>query len=330
MFRTVVVGLGHSGAGLHLPVLHRLRAEPGAERLFDPSPIIGYDPHPRPVPGVVLATDPAQLPRLADPARAVVHVCTPPADRTAVLDRLCRQGFRRYVVEKPLATDERELAALDGLRRRNGLDVVVVSQWLTSALSGRLADLLAGGTLGELRTIRVTQRKPRFARTLATGHPASVFDVEIPHAVGLAVALAGPAVVRAAGHTDLRCGPSVVAGMGGGWLTLRHAGGVHTDIRCDLTAPGRQRSIALHGSQGSALGHFPVSADDSYAQLRSPDRSREVFLDDALTGFLRSAYHHFAGGPRLDNFALGADVVRLLGQAKRLVESTVESTEDTR
>jgi predicted dehydrogenase len=317
VLRSVVIGLGRSGAGLHVPVLHRLRAGSGADGLFAAAPLVGYDPLARPVPGVALARELAELGRLVEPAAAVVHLCTPPPVRVELLDRLSRLGFRRYVVEKPLVSGEPELAELERLRQRASLDIVVVSHWLSSRLAVRLAALLSGGTLGELRTIRVVQRKPRFTRALAGG-PTSVFDIEIPHAVGLALLLAGSATVRAAGCADLHCGPSVVAGMGGGWLSLQHAGGVRTDIRCDLTAPSRQRSVTLSGTRGTAVGHFPVSADDAYAQLRLPGRAPEVFADDALAGFLHDAYRHFAGVSRLDNLALNADVVRLLDRARRL------------
>lgn len=321
--QTLVIGLGRSGRGLHLPVLARARASTGSRHLFAELPVLAYDPGaPDAIPpGTVRLRSLAQAASGADPARTVVHLCTPPTVRVEVLDAVARLGFRKVLVEKPLAIDGRDLAQMIRLRRRWGLDLLVVAPWRVSTLTRRLEQILAGGTMGALRSISVVQRKPRFTRSLAGSGDQCVFDVETPHAVGLVIALAGSARVRDAAWTDMKIGERVLPGMGTGWLSLDHDRGVRTELLSDLTAPTRERRITLQLERGSLVGHYACSEDDHTAQLTvtTPERQHHmVFHDDALTSFVVAAYEHFAGAGR-DGLEplLDAEVVRVLDEAKR-------------
>ena len=314
MPHTVVVGLGRSGAGLHAPVLHRLRrARPD---LFAAHPIVGFDPRPGVAVRDVLTVDSLErVAALVPPGDAIVHVCTPPAVRVALLERLAGLGFRRFVVEKPLATDLAALAAVERLCA--GLDVVVVTQWLAAALTGRLAALVRSGEYGPPLALAVRQDKPRFAR--ATGH-ADAFEVEVPHALAVALHLAGPAELTGAGWTDPARGR-----LAGAWLSLRHHGGTRTTVHSDLTAPVRRRELTLRLRDTTVVGHYPVSADDHHAQLRVGNGDREVFEDESLGAFFLAAYRYFAGvdpAPPGD-LGLHARVVRLLADARGLADRGV-------
>ena len=318
MPHTVVVGLGRSGAGLHLPVLARLRAAYPA--LFAAHPIVGFDPRTGLAlrdgsgnGGVDVLTDSLdRLAALVPPDDTVVHVCTPPSARAEVLTCLAAQGFRRLVVEKPLAGDLAALAVVERLRASHDLDVVVVTHWLASALTRRLARLVRSGAHGPLTAVTVRQDKPRFSRADDPAH-ADAFDVEIPHALAVALTIAGPAELTGAGWTDPHRGP-----LAGAWLSVRHTGGAHTTIRSDLTAPVRRREITLHLAATTAVGHYPVSADDHHAQLRVGTGPRVVFEDDALGAFLLAAYRYFTGASPVPpgEFAVHAAVVRLLAAAR--------------
>lgn len=315
MPHTLVVGLGRAGVGLHVPVLLRLRdTHPW---LFAAHPIVGFDPRPGLALRDGLVVD--SLERAAavlPPGDTVVHVCTPPDTRVTVLARLAALGFRRMIVEKPLAGDLAALGEVERLRVRHGLDVVVVTQWLASALTDRLADLVHAGTLVWL-TVR--QDKPRFARAAVVGH-ADAFDVEIPHALAVAMRLAGPATLIDAGWTDADTGP-----LGGAWLSVRHDGGARTTIRSDLTSPVRRREVTLRLADTTVVGHYPVSADDHHAQLRVGAGHREVFEDDALSAFLLATYRYFAGVDPAPpgEFALHTAVVRLLAAARATASGKV-------
>ena len=333
MFRTLVVGLGRAGAGLHLPVLDRLRQRTPTGTLFAEAPVVAVDPTP---PLAALPPGTVVLPTLEraraelDPESTVAHVCTPPEGREAVIEQLARLGFAHVIVEKPLAVDITQLARVEDLCRRHRLQLVVVAQWQVSTLTRRLEECVTGGEFGELRQIRVVQRKPRFSRSLATsGHPTA-FDVEVPHALGVVLRLAGPARLTDAAWSDLAADGVVRPRLGTATLRLAHQRGPSTQITSDLTAPVRERRITCVFDDATVVGHYPVSEEDGYAQLavaRSDRTTREVFPDDALPSFLRDAYRRFAdGGP----FGTGpaAETVRLVDEAKRLCVLREQRTQD--
>ena len=317
MPHTLVVGLGRAGAGLHAPVLSRLRDT--HPELFAGHPIVGFDPRPGLALRDGLVVDSlGRAAAILPPGDTVVHVCTPPGVRADVLARLAALGFRRMVVEKPLATDPATLEEVTRLSARFDLDVVVVTQWLASALTRRLAGLVATGPLA---SITVRQDKPRFARA-ANGGQTDAFDVEIPHALAVAITLAGPAELTGAGWLDPAAGP-----LGGASLSLRHASGTHTTIRSDLTSPVRRREITLRLRDTTVVGHYPVSADDHHAQLRIGDGPRVVFADDSLAAFLLATYRYFAGAAPAPpgELSLHASVVRLLAAARRTAAGRVRA-----
>ncbi|MER5492650.1 hypothetical protein [Streptomyces sp. NPDC002490] len=336
MLQPLLVGLGRSGVGLHLRTLRKLAHRPvPLVRL----PAVGCDPR-----AADLALDSPDLlvvPTLEDarsrldPTDTVVHLCTPPGRRLPALRTLAELGFRRVLVEKPLAADRDELDALVRLREEAALHLVVVAHWTTSQLAARLRALVRSHGLGTLRGITIDQHKPRFARSLANhGHP-SALDVEIPHGLGLALDLAGPADLHTAHCWDLRCPDRTLPRLGGARVELRHHNGVLTRLRSDLGAPVRQRSVVCAFDHGTATAHFPLSEDDHHAQLvldpgptageGAAGADHHVLHDDALTDFLAHAYRAFrspgatgpspASGPRTD-FPAAHDAARLLCEAK--------------
>ncbi|MEU1000155.1 Gfo/Idh/MocA family protein [Streptomyces tibetensis] len=344
MLQPLVIGLGRSGSGLHLKTLVRLARRTAATG--DPLvvlPAVGCDPcadalRPVGLPGEVTAvTTLEQALQHVDPATAVVHVCTPPRPRYDLLAELAGHGFRRMIVEKPLAASADELDALIRLRQETGLELMTVAHWITSRLAGRLRRLVSGGRLGPLRHITVDQHKPRFLRSLATdGHP-SALDVEIPHSLALALDLAGPAELRSAHCWDLRCEDRGLPRLGGAHIELEHRSGVVTLLRSDLGAPVRQRSVVCEFEGGTATAHFPLSEDDDHAQLviapfdggtaappagildadGVPGIGHHVFRDDALTDFLDGAYRGFVSGAGgVGNFPLACATARLLCAAR--------------
>nr|WP_246471908.1 hypothetical protein [Saccharopolyspora phatthalungensis] len=278
----------------------------------DPRPEAGHG-----LAGVTIADSISDASLLVPLSSTVVHICTPPSSRTSVLRELVEHGFRRFLVEKPLAVDRGQLDEILWLCRRHELDLAVVSHWLTARLTGELRTLMQGRELGALRSIRAVQHKPRFLRSSTTqGHPTA-FDVEVPHSLGVAIDLAGPAELLDARCTDMRCTDVIRPRLGSAHLALRHGSGVRTEITSDLTSPVQQRSITLEFENGRVTGHYPLSENDDHAQLIvEGDRPRyEVFRDDALTAFMRRTYQDFHRGRRSD-LALHCEVVRLLCEAK--------------
>ena len=84
MLHTLIVGMGGSGRGLHLPALARVRA--AAPGLLTGAPVVAVDPFrpPAGVAGVVTAGSLEEAARLHPPARTVVHLCTPPGARASL------------------------------------------------------------------------------------------------------------------------------------------------------------------------------------------------------------------------------------------------------
>lgn len=332
MLHTLIVGMGRSGRGLHLPALARIRdAAPG---LLARAPVVAVDPFrpPTGLAGVVAAGSPEEAARLCPPARTVVHLCAPPAARASVLAGLARLGYRTIIVEKPLAVDLAGLAAVARIRRRWDLDVTVVTHWLDSALTRRLRAVVRDARHGELRRIEVVQNKPRFTRSAAARDHPTAFDVELPHALAVALSLAGRGRVAAASWEDMVVGPVRIPRLGRARLRLEHFTGARTELDSDLTSPVRERRITLEFDRAVLVGHYPCSDADHTAQLRviraDGDATRSVFTDDAFTAFLRGVYARYAARyaeppPRLHStmhrtLPVQVDTVRLLAEAKRL------------
>jgi predicted dehydrogenase len=327
MLRTLILGLGRAGWGLHLPVLSQIH-ESGLDReVFAPEPVVVYDPQGiqngrPPVPLTVVDSLHAAR-ELLDPANTVVHLCTPPSVRREVLEQLAALGFRMILVEKPLAADRESLDRIIDIRLRRDLDLMVMGHWLDSRVTTRLANIIKSGELGELRSISAVQRKPRFGRSLMTdGHP-SAFEVEIPHSLGVALYLAGDAEVVGASWSDMAVDGRIIPRMGSAHLRVRHGSGIETEIFSVLTSMQRERKLTLEFEGGLVTGYYPVGQDDDYASLsviaQDGIERRTVFPDDSLTVFLRRAYRRFHAKEDLrSDFLLNVRVANLLCDAKQL------------
>ncbi|WP_026403139.1 oxidoreductase [Actinomadura rifamycini] len=321
MLHTLIIGMGRAGHRLHLPSLDKVRtAAPG---LLAPAPIVAFDPF-RPPVGADRAVTAATLEEAArrhPPARTVVHLCTPPHVRAAMLDRLAGLGYRTIIVEKPLAVDLIGLAAIARIRRRRDLDITVATHWLDSALTRRLRAAVTGGRFGALRRVRIVQNKPRFAPGGGPRAHPTAFDVEVPHALAVALDLVGAARVVGAALDDLVIGDRRVPRLGRARLRLEHRSGVRTEIDSDLMSPVRERRITLEFDAGVVVGHYPCSDADHTAQLRTVrpggETSWTAFDDDAFPAFLRTAYERFAAATPHGTLPLQVDAVRLLTEAKR-------------
>jgi len=319
LLQPLVIGLGRSGAGLHLRALRNLARSPQI-RL---APVIGCDPRPdlaRDLSGVVLTASPQQaLSRLRDPRTTVAHVCTPPGDRLPLLRELAEHGVTRLLIEKPLATTRDELDGLLRLRERAGLDIMTVTHWLEAELTGRLRKLVQQRPYGPLRRLTIDQDKPRFTRSLSSGSHRTALEVEIPHALALAVHLCGPARLVGVSCADLRTDRETRPHLGGAQVELEHADGVRARLRSDLASPVRRRRVELEFRDATVVAHYPIGEDDDHARLQLPDDPPQVFRDDALLAFFRAAYQGFATGAPNGHFTTSVEAARLVCEAEALL-----------
>lgn len=316
---TVIVGYGHAARSFHVAALPDLVAHgyaTGTVTLVDPA---ATDPPP----GVPLLH---RLPP-ADPGRdSVVHVCTPPEHHAGVVIGASVLGYRRFVVEKPMATNAADAKEMVALCERDGADLLMVANWTASALTDELVALLRSRGV-PLRAITLRQAKPRLERTMRAAWPVSPFDVEMPHLVALLFTLVdGPCELTGATRADLRVDGTRYPDMAAAGLTARTAEGVPVTLWSDLAAPWRERVTRLSWTDGyEVAAYHPCDSTDRYAQLvirpgrGAPVRHRFVH-DDTVRRFLRGAYAHFLGrgpAPRSDVY-FGARVTQLLDAAKRI------------
>ncbi|WP_262403569.1 oxidoreductase [Actinomadura sp. CNU-125] len=318
--------MGRAGHRLHLPSLAKVRdVAPG---LLAPVPIVAFDPFRPPVADAATVDSLEDAARRCPPDRTVVHLCTPPHVRAAMLDRLAGLGYRKIIVEKPLAVDLVGLAAIARIRRRWGLDITVATHWLDSALTRRLRTAVAGRRFGELRGIRVVQNKPRFTRAPAPTRPRSTSRCRTPSPSPST----SPGLLRVvdASWDDLVIGDHRAPRLGRARLRLAHRTGVRTEIDSDLTSPVRERRITLDFDDGVLIGHYPCSDADHTAQLRTVRPGGEAtwtaFDDDAFPAFLGRTYERYATTAPAPHgtLPLQVDAVRLLTEAKRLCAGVPE------
>ncbi len=312
--RTLIVGFGHAGRDLHLPCLLRLRplAQIG---LVDPREDAGHGLD-RELPWY-RRIDQASAFR---PADTVVHVCVPPAGHIAALEAAAELGYRRFIVEKPLAASAAEAARILALTRTGGIEVIVVANWLASALTDRLRWLLAQSS-SPVTDVTMRQTKSRIRASLTRRGHTSAVEVELPHLVALARHLFGAGLeVVDAQVRDLAVGSVRLPSMGGASVRLRSPGGVRLALHSDLASPVVERSIRIGWSDGTvAHGFYPCDSRDKYSQVfvHGPDgrlAEQRFFPDDTLRRLLARSYAWFAGsGPRpVSDAALHHDVCRIL------------------
>jgi predicted dehydrogenase len=270
-----------------------------------------------PVPAV---SDLAHL-RRVDPADTVVHVCVPPAEHAAVVRRAAALGYRRFIVEKPLADSLAGAAEIARLARDDRLAVVVVANWLFSGLTDSIREELRRA--GPPALLRMRQSKMRISRTLSSPVPGTAYEVEMPHMLALAVHLLGEDVeLRCAATEDLVVGGRRVAAMGSADVWLR-MGGVDVHLSSDLASPVRERWVEVTWADGTRIcGYLSGDASELWSQQtwRAADgsvRATRLIPDDTLGRLMLEAYAWFEGrGPRpASDLALHLVVCGLLDEA---------------
>jgi predicted dehydrogenase len=256
----------------------------------------------------------------------VVQVCTPPATHFDVLREAARQGYSRIIVEKPLVDRPADLDALHALVKEHRLSVFVVANWLSSALTWRLRELLQNRPDRGWSRVTISQVKPRFSRSLSTASKETIFDVEIPHQVALSLFLGGTGLeVRRAECTDMVVNSTRIPYMGRAIITLEDKHGRVIVVYSDLTSPIRERSVEVVFDDGTrTVGYYPSTEADSFSQLLTFQKDHdspvghEILLDDPLGAFLREVYAHFEQGARrpASDVDFNTAVVATIGKAK--------------
>lgn len=326
MLRTILIGYGHAARDLHLPALRKLGAC-DRHKIGAVEPIlIGQTDVPA---DVHLCAGIEQLVSHYPPPCTVVHVCTPPDQHLAAVAVCAEHGYRRFVVEKPMVVTREDVDALLTLIAQRDLDVLVVANWLSSRLTDAIAEQLFDRRDVPLAGVEFISRKPRISRSLESGSHVSVFHVEMPHLVALAVRLLGDVELLHARASDLATAQRRIPMMGGAEMWLRSLDGCDVRLETDLCSPARERSVTVTWADGVRIdGNFPCDSTDLFSHLRVNDRagvpSHSIVHDDTVWAFFERAYRWFEGrGPRPRSDAiLHARVTELLVAAQERCAAT--------
>jgi predicted dehydrogenase len=191
---------------------------------------------------------------LADPSIDAVYISLPNGLHCQWSMRSLEAG-KHVLCEKPMSTDPSAVAAVFDVAEARGLVCMEAFMWRHHPQTRRLEELVAGGSIGELRVVRSD-----FGFTLdpASGDVRLSSDLE-----GGALADLGCYCISAtrllAGEPESVVARQVLAPSGvdlriGG--TLVHAAGVLAELFCGFDLP-RRHTLEVIGSDGSILVEDP-------------------------------------------------------------------------
>ena len=220
---------------------------------------------------------------LDDPAIEAVVVATP-ASTHCELTLACLARDKHVLVEKPVATSAADAETMYAAAARRGLTLDAGHIFLYNPAVRALANEVATGVLGELRTVFAVRAShgPRARRDVDIIFDCMVHDVYILHE------LLGPAVeVTASGTCFLTPGVADSASA-----SITFAGGARACCYASWCEPVKTRRMTLVGSKAMAeyddlrdgpvrilqLGYEPIEGVDVFGNqgLRRFDRGCQV------------------------------------------------------
>jgi predicted dehydrogenase len=241
--KTALIGAGWIAATQHLPNLRAdaemalaLVVEPDAGRAAE---IAGKF-------GVRVETDAAAIWR--DPSIAAVVIAAPTGVNAAIAVEAFGHG-RHVYVEKPMATSVAQGQTVAAAWRAAGTIGAVGYCFRHAPVAVAAAELLAGGALGEVRSIHgvfqwASEAVTGWRQDLASGGGA-MFDM-MSHHIDLAGRLAPAGVTSVAALTASRASAEDAA-----WVTLARDDGSVCQLHASVGGGTNINRIELHGTAGS-------------------------------------------------------------------------------
>ena len=187
----------------------------------------------------------------------VVHVNTPPSARLEVLEQVAAAGVPAAIVEKPIAIDGPDCAALAAFARTTSLKVAVNHQLHYHAPRRRLQCLVAEGAIGQVRFIDA-----------GSGMNGAYQGTHSLQAVFAFAGAARPAAVlaQAAGADGLQPTPRAHYAPDDLLAAIDFSGGLRAVLRCGSGAPRQadapadardkvwaHKRIAAYGERGHVI-----------------------------------------------------------------------------
>jgi len=175
--RLGLVGFGSIAEHGHLPAWRALGVEVTAIADLSPQRL---DAARHLLPDTALFDAPLDLIREAD--IDLLDICTPPGTHAALLLAACARELPDIVCEKPLVLDEETYLAVARARAESGSRIICVNNWAYSDLNGNVRDVLAAGSIGEIRRVLLRIGRPDCALGNAGWQPR--WRTDLTHAGG--------------------------------------------------------------------------------------------------------------------------------------------------
>ena len=214
MKQTLIIGAGHAGQNLHLKTLKKLEI----------NTLVGFVDNNiiKSIPGINRKNIFKNLSSVDGfPADStVVHICTPPQSHKKIIEELLQMGYMNIIIEKPMSNNYKDAIDINTLIIDSNSQgtIFVVANWLYSKVIWHLRDKLSD-TKHAVSTVKMQQSKPRFEKTTSNTYKESIFDIEMPHLVVLAMYLFGKDLK----YNISKCGDMVYESItykNMGWATL--------------------------------------------------------------------------------------------------------------
>jgi predicted dehydrogenase len=177
----LLVGFGRRGRDWLRALRSRRGCEPAGA--VDPDPAALEEAERRGLRGFATLDD-----ALGATAAGAAIVCSPPALHASQAVE-CLEAQRRVLVEKPVALSLADAAAVAGAAERAGLPAVAAHNFRHRPLERAIRHALAGGAIGDLRTVQVASGRPAAP---ADGEHAPLWDLGVHHLDLLRTRLGGP------------------------------------------------------------------------------------------------------------------------------------------
>ena len=213
----------------------------------------------------------------------VVHVNTPPDARLELLEQIAEAGVPAAIIEKPVAIDGPDCAALAAFARTSPLKVAVNHQLHYHAPRRRLQRLVADGAIGAVRLIDAS-----------TGMNAAYQGT---HALQSVFAFAGgsaPAAVfgQASGTEGLQPSPRNHFAPDDLLAAIDFAGGLRAVLRCGSGAP--RLTEAPPDAREAVWGHKRITVYGERGHVTWTMWSWETLLDGRLERGTHDYWQHDA------------------------------------
>ena len=213
----------------------------------------------------------------------VVHVNTPPDARLELLEQIAAAGVPSAIIEKPIAIDGPDCAALAAFARTSPLKVAVNHQLHYHAPRRRLQRLVADGAIGAVRFIDAS-----------TGMNAAYQGT---HALQSVFAFAGgaqPAAVfgQASGNDGLQPSPRNHFAPDDLLAAIDFAGGLRAVLRCGGGAP--RLTEAPPEAREAVWGHKRITVYGERGHVTWTMWSWETLLDGRHEGGEHDYWEHDA------------------------------------